>query len=143
MSMIEELVGQAATHAGLNEDQARTALSAALHLIRKHADSAMVETLFREISGSSELADAGAALTPAKSGLMAGLLRGAGGSGGEAMSDAMAMNQQLTRQGITISDMQKILPLAMNWVQQKTGRDLLRETLSTIPGLGSLLTGAA
>lgn len=142
MSMIDELVGQAATHAGLSQDQARTALSAALYLIRKHADGGKVDELFGEITGAPALAEAGAALTPTKSGLMAGLLRGAGGVGGEAMSDAMAMNQQLTRQGITISDMQKILPLAMAWVKEKTGRDLLRETLATVPGLGPLLTGA-
>ena len=71
---------------------------------------------------------------------MAGLMAKAGGSSGAAMSDAMAMNQQLTRQGVTISDMQKILPLAMTWVQEKTGSDLLREVLASIPGLGPLLT---
>ena len=71
---------------------------------------------------------------------MAGLVSKAGGAGGAAMSDGMAMNQQLTRQGVTISDLQKILPLAMGWVKQKTGSDLLREVLSTVPGLGPLLT---
>ena len=56
------------------------------------------------------------------------------------MSDAMAMNQQLTRQGVTVSDMQRILPLSMTWVQGRTGRDLLRVVLASIPGLGPLLT---
>ena len=74
---------------------------------------------------------------------MAGLVSKAAGSGGAAMSDAMAMNQQLTRQGVTISDMQKILPLSMGWVQEKTGSDLLRQVLASIPGLGPLLTGGA
>lgn len=144
MSMIDELVEQAATHAGLSQDQARTALSAALYLIRKHGDGSLVDTLFQEIGGSSELAEQGSALAQSKGGgLMAGLMRGAGGSSGAVMSDAMAMNQQLTKQGVTISDMQKILPLAMGWVKDRTGRDLLRETLSTIPGLGPLLTSAA
>ena len=73
---------------------------------------------------------------------MAGLMRGAGGTGGAAMSDAMAMGQRLAREGITTSDMQAILPVAMTFVHEKTGRDLLREVLLTIPGLGKLLTGA-
>jgi hypothetical protein len=71
---------------------------------------------------------------------MAGLMTKAGGSSGAAMSDAMAMNQQLTRQGVTVSDMQRILPLSMTWVQGRTGRDLLRDVLASIPGLGPLLT---
>jgi hypothetical protein len=59
------------------------------------------------------------------------------------MSDGMAMNQQLTRKGVTISDMQKILPLAMGWVKEKTGEDKLRSVFSTIPGLGPLLISQA
>jgi hypothetical protein len=55
----------------------------------------------------------------------------------------MAMNQQLTRQGVTVSDMQRILPLSMTWVQAQTGRDLLRDVLASIPGLGPLLTAQA
>jgi hypothetical protein len=139
--MIEELVDKAAAHAGLSPDQSRSALSGALFLIEKHGDPDKVHALFQAIPGSAELAQAGSALTANKGGgLMAGLMAKAGGSGGAAMSDAMAMNQQLTRQGVTISDMQKILPLSMTWVQEKTGSDLLREVLASIPGLGPLLT---
>ena len=139
--MIEELVQKAATHAGLSLDQSRSALSGALFLIEKHGEPDKVTRLFQAIPGSAEMAHDGAALTASKGGgLMAGLMAKAGGSSGAAMSDAMAMNQQLTRQGVTISDMQKILPLAMTWVQEKTGSDLLREVLASIPGLGPLLT---
>ena len=142
--MIEELVEQSAVHAGLSQDQARSALSGALYLIQKHGEPAKVADLFAAIPGSSDLADAGAALTANKGGgLMAGLMSKAGGSSGAVMSDAMAMNQQLTRKGVTISDMQKILPLAMTWVKQKTGEDKLRGVFSTIPGLGPLLIGQA
>ncbi len=142
--MIDQLVEQSATHAGLSQDQARTALSAALFLIRKHGDAAKVDELFQSIPGSAELAEEGSGLAQNKSGgLMAGLMRGAGGAGGAAMSDAMAMGQQLARRGVTTSDMQKILPLAMGWVRDKTGQDLLREVLSSVPGLGPLLTAEA
>ena len=139
--MIEELVQKSATHAGLSQQQSQSALSGALFLIEKHGDPAKVKSLFDAIPGAAELAEQGSALTAKKGGgLMAGLMSKAGGSGGAAMSDGMAMNQQLTRQGVTISDMQKILPLAMTWVREKTGSDLLREVLTTIPGLGPLMT---
>ena len=139
--MIEELVQKAATHAGLSLDQSRSALSGALFLIDKHGEPDKVARLFQAIPGSADMAREGATLTASKGGgLMAGLMAKAGGSSGAAMSDAMAMNQQLTRQGVTISDMQKILPLAMTWVQEKTGSDLLRDVLASIPGLGPLLT---
>ena len=139
--MIEELVQKAAKHAGLSLEQSSSALSGALFLIEKHGDPGKVRALFSAIPGSAEMAKDGAALTAGKgSGLMANLMAKAGGSSGAAMSDAMAMNQQLTRQGVTISDMQKILPLAMTWVQEKTGTDLLRDVLSSVPGLGPLLT---
>lgn len=142
--MIQELVEQSAVHAGLSQDQAGAALSVALFLIRKHGDAAKVDALFQAIPGSAELAEQGAGLAQNKGGgLMAGLMRGAGGAGGAAMSDAMAMGQQLARRGVTTSDMQKILPLAMAWVREKTGQDLLKEVLSSIPGLGPLLTAEA
>ena len=139
--LIDELVQKASAHAGLSLDQSRSALSGALFLIEKHGAPDKVRSLFDAIPGSAGMAEQGAALTASKGGgLMAGLMAKAGGSSGAAMSDAMAMNQQLTRQGVTISDMQKILPLAMTWVQEKTGSDLLRDVLASIPGLGPLLT---
>ena len=140
--MIEILVQEASERAGLSPDQARLTLSAALALIEKHGDQAKVSELFGEIPGAADLAASGQALTQGKGGgLMAGLMRGAAGAGGAAMSDAMAMGQRLAREGITTSDMQAILPVAMTFVRDKTGRDLLREVLLSIPGLGKLLTG--
>jgi len=138
--MIEELVERAAARTGLNQDQARTALSAALHLIQKHGEPGKVGELMSAVPGSQELATEGGALAENKSGgLLGGLMRNVGGSGGAAMSDAMAMGQKLSKQGVTVSDMQKILPIAMDWVKEKTGRDLLRDVLTSIPGLGPLM----
>lgn len=139
--MIEELVQQCADRTGLTVDQARTALSAALSLIQKHADAAKTADLFAAIPGTSELAQAGAAMTQQKSGgLIGGMMRQVGGSSGAAMSDAMALGQKLARQGIMVSDMQAILPVAMTFVEQKTGTDQLRAVLENVPGLGPLLT---
>jgi hypothetical protein len=142
--MIEELVQQASERTGLSEDQARTGLSAALALMQKHGDQVKMGELLEAVPGSAALAARGQALTEQKSGgLMGGLMRNMGGAGGAAMSDAMAMGQKLARQGITTSDMQAILPVAMAFVREKTGRDLLRDALTSIPGLGKLLTGHA
>jgi hypothetical protein len=140
--MIEELVQDASTRTGLSPDQARLGLSAALALMQKHGEPAKVGELLDAIPGADGLAAQGAVLTEQKSGgLMGGLMRNVGGSSGAAMSDAMAMGQRLARQGITTSDMQAMLPVAMTFVREKTGSDLLRDVLITIPGLGKLLTG--
>jgi hypothetical protein len=140
--MIEALIQDAAARTGLSVDQARMGLGAALSLIEKHGEPAKVSELLNEIPGASRLAAEGGVLTQQKSGgLMGGLMSKVGGAGGAAMSDAMAMGQKLARQGVTTSDMQAMLPVAMEFVRSKTGRDLLREVLVTVPGLGKLMTG--
>ncbi len=138
--MIDALIAAAADKAGLSDDQARIALSGALALIRRHGEPAKVAELLAAVPGSAELADEGEALTRRGGGFAGGLMRAAGGSGGAAMSDAMAMAPRLAREGVTTSDMQSILPVAMAFVRERTGRDLLRDVLASIPGLGPLLT---
>jgi hypothetical protein len=143
MSMIDELVTRCAEKTGLTEAQSRLGLSAALALIEKHAEPGKVATLMSAIPGSAELAKEGTAITETKSrGLVGGLLGKAGGAGGAAMADAMALNQKLSKEGIMVSDMQGILPVAMDWVHEKTGTDMLRDVLGSIPGLGPLMTTA-
>ncbi len=138
--MIEELVFKVADKIGLSPDQARTGLSAALGLIEKHGEPGKVAELFKAIPGASVLAASGAAMTAAKSGgLMGGLMRGAGGSSGAAMADAMAVGQKLAKAGVTTSDMQALLPIAMTFVHEKAGSDLLRDVLASIPGIGRFL----
>ena len=139
--MIDELIARASTAKGLSADQARAGLSAALSLIHKHGDAAKTGELFSAVPGSQGLAQEGDAMTAQKAGgLMGGLLRGAGGASGAAMSDAMAVGQKLAKQGVTLADMQNILPVAMEFVREKTGRDLLQQVLHTIPGIGGMLT---
>ena len=137
--MIENLVTQAAAKSGLSTEQARLALSAAMALIQKHGDPEKVSDLLQAIPGADTLAAEGACLADGKAGLMTGLLRNVGGRGGAAMTDAMAMGPRLAREGVTTSDMQAIMPVAMGFVQEQSGRDLLRDVLASIPGLGKLL----
>lgn len=139
--MIEDLIARCAEKTGLSEAQARLGLSAALALIQKHADPAKVEQLMAAVPGSAELAQEGAAITENKPrGLMGGLMSKAGGAGGAAMADAMALNQRLTKEGIMLSDMQAILPASVDWVREKTGADMLPEVFASIPGLGPLMS---
>jgi hypothetical protein len=138
--MIDDLIAATADHSGLSDEQARLGLAGALALIEKHADSAKVQDLLDAITGSRALAAEGAVLMQNK-GVVGGIVSKAGGASGAAMADAMTINQHLARNGINVSDMQEILPVAMSFVEEKTGKDLLREVLLSIPGLGPLLTG--
>ena len=96
--MIDALVDQAADATGLTTDQSRTALAAALALIEKHADPERVTDLFSAVEGAKALAEEGAKMTQNKSGgLMAGMMRTAGGAGGAAMSDALALGPFLLK----------------------------------------------
>lgn len=140
--MIEDLIRDASARTGLSIDQARLGLGGALSLIEKHGDKIKVAELLDAIPGAAKVAAEGAVLTQQKSGgLMGGLMKSVGGASGAAMADAMAMGQKLARQGISTSDLQAILPVAMDFVRDRTGRDLLREVLVTIPGLGKAMTG--
>lgn len=139
--MIEELITRCADRTGLTEGQSRLGLSAALALIEKHAEPDKVSALMTAIPGSAELAQEGTAITDNKPrGLIGGLMSKTGGAGGAAMADAMALNQRLSKEGIMLSDMQAILPIAMEFVREKTGQDMLRDVLGSIPGLGPLMT---
>lgn len=138
--MIDDLIELTADNAGLSDEQARLGLAGALALISKHADPVKAQELLDAIPGARGLAGEGVALTQSR-GVVSGLMSKAGGASGAAMADAMTINQHLARKGINVSDMQEILPVAMTFVQEKTGKDLLREVLMSIPGLGPLLTG--
>ena len=136
--MIEELYAEAAGRTRLNEGQVKATLAGALGLIQKHADPAKSRALFDGVPGTQALAAAGA---PPKGGggLMGGLMKAAGGAGGAAMSDALALQGRLGKQGVTQDDLKQLLPIARAFVQRKTGKDLLGDTLKSIPGVGPML----
>jgi hypothetical protein len=133
--MIDELIHEVAAKTRLDASQARILLADALALIRKHADPAKVAALFEATPGAEALA-AGAAPLP-KSGLLGGAMRMAGGG---ALADGMAVLQSLSKSGIVQADMQAALPIAVRWVKERAGADLLGEALQSIPGAGGLLS---
>ena len=136
--MIEQLIERVTAGSNLGPDQVRAALSGALGLIQKHGDGAKVAELFDAVPGAAGLAAEGA---PAQQGggLLGGLMKGFGGSGGAAMSDAMALVQKLGRDGVQMSDLQQVLPIAQQFVVEKVGEDKLGEVLRSIPGVGGML----
>lgn len=140
--MIDDLIRTGAAQTGLSDTQVRSALSGALGLIDKHAAPAKRDELYAAVPGAQALAAQGAAAAPkGGGGLMGGLMRAAGGSGGGAMADAMAMLERAKREGISQDELKRLLPVAMDWVRSQTGRDLLREVVQTVPGVGGMLGG--
>lgn len=136
--MIDELIGQGAAQTRLNEGQVRTALTGALGLMNKHADQGKLRELFQAVPGTQPMAASGAGMLGG-GGLMGGVMKGLGGKGGGAMADAMAMLARLGKDGISQDDLKALLPIAMRIVQEKAGRDLLREVAGSIPGVGKML----
>ena len=138
--MIEELFGEAAAKTRLSETQVIATLAGALGLIGKHAEPAKTQALFAAVPGAADLAEAGAEAPP-KKGLFGGLMSAAGGAGGAAMSDALALQGRLQKSGVKNDDLKQLLAVARAFVQRKTGQDLLGDTLRSIPGVGSMLGG--
>ena len=137
--MIEALFPEAAAKTGLSETQVIAALAGSLGLIRKHADPAKAKALFTAVPGTADLAEAGSEAAPKSGGLLGGLMKAAGGSGGAAMSDAMALQGRLQKQGVGLDELKRLLPVAREFVRRETGRDLLGDTLRSIPGVGGML----
>ncbi|MBW3558812.1 MAG: hypothetical protein KY446_12605 [Proteobacteria bacterium] len=135
--MIEELFPEASAKTGLNETQVIAALAGSLGLIKKHGEPTRVNALFNGVPGTADLAEAGE--PPAKKGgLFGGLAKVAGGA---AAPDALALMGRLKAQGVHGGDLQKLLPVAREFVRARTGKDLLGEALKSIPGSGALLGG--
>lgn len=137
--MIDDLIREGAAATRLNEAQVRTALSGVLALLDKHADRAKLAELFAAVPGADGLAGSGKALL-VKPGLMGGLMKGVGGSGGAATADAMSMLSRLGKDGISRADLESLLPVATRFVKARSGgRNLLKEAAGSVPGVGALL----
>src|SRR5688572_13226653 len=137
--MIDELIARITANTRLDAAQARLVLGTAFQMIGAHADPSKVRRLKAAIPDLDTVA--ADALPIPGGGVLGGMMRTLGGSYGAALSDAMAMGGELNARGITNGQLKKLLPIAMDWVEQKAGRDLLRETLESIPGVGVLLNG--
>ncbi len=140
--MIDDMVKTAAEQTGMDQVKVRRALTGALGLIDKHADPAKKDELYAAVPGAQELASSGVReIGSGGGGLMGGLMRAAGGAQGSALADAKAMLDRAGKEGVSQDDLKRLLPVAMNWVRSHTGRDLLREVVATIPGVGGMLGG--
>jgi len=137
--MIDDLIAKAAQGTGLAPEKARFALASALSLMDRHAEPAKMTELYAAVPDARPLA---AEADPPKkpSGLFGGMMKTMGGSGA-ALADGMAMSQSLGAQGIGQNHLKKLLPLACEWVKERTGRDLLGEAMASIPGVGAFLGG--
>ncbi len=133
--MIDTLADEIAARTRLDANQVRTTLAGALALIRKHGDAGKVAALFAAVPGAAALTDTAPALP--KPGLFGGVMKAAGGA---ALADGMAMLQQLSKSGVGSVDLQQALPIAVEWVREHAGADLLGEALASIPGAGGLLS---
>jgi hypothetical protein len=135
--MIEQLFPLASARTGLSETQVISALAGSLGLIQKHGDPARVRALFDAVPGASDLAEAGQAAAPKpKGGLFGGLTKAVGGA---AAPDGLALMDRLKAQGIGGKDLQALLPVAREFVSERTGRDLLGDALKSVPGASALL----
>lgn len=139
--MIDELVSASAEFTGLPAPKVRRALSAALGLLDKHAAPAKLEELYGAVPGARDMARAPGSRPKGGGGLFGGIMKSAGGVSGAAMADAMGVLDGLKRDGIDKADLKALLPIAMTFVRERTGRDLLREVVESLPGVGTLLAG--
>lgn len=139
--MIDELIGHLAATTGQPPARVRTVLAAALGLLDRHGAPDRLRALYAGVPGAEALARGPEATRPRGGGLFGGVLRSAGGLSGRAMADAMAVLGALDRQGVGKAELKALLPPAEAWIRERTGRDLLREAVESVTGVGTVLAG--
>lgn len=139
--LIDELIDLGIERTRLDRDQVRLALAGALGLLDKHADMDGMVALYGAVPGARDLATSPEGKPRSGGGLFGGLMKSAGGLSGAAMADAMGLLSRLNKAGVEKADLKMLLPVAEAWVRQHTGRDLLRDALASVPGVGPLLEG--
>jgi hypothetical protein len=139
--MIEELIRSGSDRTGLSAAQVRLALAGALGLLRKHAARDRLNDLYAAVPGAEALANSPEAQVKSGGGLFGGLMKSAGGVSGAAISDAMGMLDKAKRAGIDKAQLKGLLAVADEKVKAASGRDLIRETVESVPGVGALLSG--
>ena len=135
---LETLMSRAADAAGLTPDQGRAALTAALGLLDKHADSDALTGFYAAVPGARDLARSDEAKPP-RGGFMGGLMKSTGGLSGKAIADAIAVLGRLETTGVGKPELKRLLPAARDQITAATGRDWLGEVVKSVPGVGALL----
>lgn len=139
--MIDELVSEGAAKTGLPVAKVRLALTGALGLLDKHASAAKLRELYDAAPGTEALARSPEARPKSGGGLFGGLMRSAGGVSGAAMADAMGALNRIQREGVSKDQLKVLMHLAIDRVRERTGKDLLREVVESVPGVGALIAG--
>ena len=139
--MMDDLIAKGASATGLPAAKVRLALAGALGLLQKHAANDRLKDLYAAVPGAEALARSPDAQVKPAGGLFGGLMRSAGGVSGAAVADAMAMLGKAQAAGVGKAELKTLLKTVEAEVKARTGRDVLRETLQSVPGVGALLGG--
>lgn len=137
---IAGLIKIACIRSGLDADTVTRILTFALGLVDRHAAPEAARRLYDAVPGSEALARSPAA-GPQKSsgGLFSGLMRGAAGLSGPAISEAMGAADALKKDGVDRDTLSRTLKATRRAVEFKTGHDFVGDALKTIPGVGKLM----
>lgn len=139
--MIDDLISEGATKTGLSPAKVRAALQTALGLLDKHAAPARTRELYDAVPGTEALARAPEAKPRSGGGLFGGLMKSAGGLSGAAMADAMGALDRARREGVSKDELKVLMRVSIDRVRERTGKDLLREVVESVPGVGALIAG--
>lgn len=139
--MIDEMITEGATRTGLPPAKVRQALTGALGLLDKHASEPKLRELYAAVPGTEALARAPDAKPKGGGGLFGGLMRSAGGVSGAAMADAMGALNRIQKEGVSKDQLKVLMHVAIDRVRERTGKDLLREVVESVPGVGGLIAG--
>lgn len=139
--MIEELVADGAAKTGLPAAKVRLALTRALGLLDKHASEARLRELYQAVPGAEALARSSEARPRRGGGLFGGLMKSAGGLSGAAIADAMGSLERARQDGVSKEQLKALMHVAIDRVRERTGKDLLREVVESVPGVGALIAG--
>ncbi|RZJ44646.1 MAG: hypothetical protein EON87_09415 [Brevundimonas sp.] len=131
----------ACIRSGLDADKVTRILTLALGLIDRHAAPDSARRLYDAVPGSEALAKSPAGGPQKSGGLFSGIMRGAAGLSGPAISEAMGAADVLKKDGVDRDTLSKTLKATRRAVEFKTGHDFVGDALKTIPGVGKLLGG--
>jgi len=139
--LVADIIRLGVERTRLDEDQVHLSLAGALGLLDKHAAAEPMAALYQAVPGAQALATSPEGRSKSGGGLFGGIMKSAGGVSGAAIADAMGLLSRLQKRGVEKADLKTLLPVVEDWVRVRTGRDLLREALASVPGVGPLLDG--
>ncbi|WP_289033119.1 DUF2780 domain-containing protein [uncultured Roseibium sp.] len=129
---MEELITRIVSATGISEDVARNAVAIILKFLNKDGPAEQMQQIFDALPGAAELVTEREA--DSKGG---GLLGGLGGMV-PGMSAMGALNE-LTSEGLGMSEVQSVVRQLVGYAKEKAGDDAVDEVISKIPGLSQIV----